>query len=177
MQDTFTNLSTDIDCLVVFVSSYGQPGSVLGADGGSRFTVTKMLDMVNEKEALAGKPLVFILQTCDITKHIAQADGVKNNDSKDTWTIPSTADNFVVQSLYPGRQGGDDRDEYSLFISTLCSELKGNANKCNDIRHIMTRVMARMKNKIEADNEPEARRSMMKLLPIQVSTLTKQLFL
>ena len=63
----FFAVPTDIDCLVVFVSSYGQPGRVLGADGGSQLTVAEMLDVVNENEALAGKPCVFILQVC--TEH------------------------------------------------------------------------------------------------------------
>ncbi|KAK2156456.1 hypothetical protein NP493_1971g00019 [Ridgeia piscesae] len=175
MRETFKHVPTDIDCLVVFVSSYGQPGRVLGADGGSQLTVAEMLDVVNENEALAGKPCVFILQTCDISSMIAQADGGNNN--KDTWTIPSTADNLVVQSLYPGENGLDKHPGHSSFITALCCEMEDNVDKSKDIRHIMTRVIARMKDEIEEEHIRETWPSLMKLLPIQVSMLTKQLFL
>ncbi|KAI0220548.1 hypothetical protein LSAT2_027945 [Lamellibrachia satsuma] len=176
MIDIFKNVSTDIDCLVVFISSYGGPGWILGADGGSKFSVAEMLDLVNKKTELAGKPRVFILQTCNMTTMIAQVDG-RNGPAKKV-TIPSTADNLVIQSLLPGGWVSDDQaastckeqEHHSLFVETICSELEGNVEKKNEIKRVMTQVVARMKKELDKEKVKELRQSTMKQLPVQVST-------
>ena len=76
-----------------------------------------------------------------------------------------------------GTNGLEKNGGHSSFITALCSEMDDNVDKSKDIRHLMTRVIARMKDEIEEENVPEAWRPLMKLLPIQVSMLTKQLFL
>ena len=76
-----------------------------------------------------------------------------------------------------GKNGLDKHPGHSSFITALCCEMEDNVDKSKDIRHIMTRVIARMKDEIEEEHIRETWPSLMKLLPIQVSMLTKQLFL
>ena len=69
------------------------------------------------------------------------------------------------------------KEHRSLFVETICSELEGDVEKKNEIKRVMTQVLARMKKELDKEKVKELRQSTMKQLPVQVSTLTKQLYL
>ncbi|XP_028410344.1 caspase-3-like [Dendronephthya gigantea] len=141
IEDLFKTISkTDFssyDAFVCFISSHGDPGEILGVDGGS-ITVKEIIRPINRCSSLEGKPKLFFIQSGrGYKKHtdISQAKRRVVADSLGfpsiTISIPIEADILVAYSSLNGYELYRKASEGSWFITALTQVLSNHARDMN----------------------------------------------
>lgn len=119
-----------VECLVCFILSHGQEGSVYGVEGRT-VTYRELMEPFSgfNCSSLAEKPKLFFIQACQGTKeqravHI-QADGslVQNDAVVAKDSIPSDADFLLGMATVASFISFRERTSGTWFIQSLCKNL------------------------------------------------------
>ncbi|XP_076848741.1 caspase 20, apoptosis-related cysteine peptidase isoform X2 [Brachyhypopomus gauderio] len=185
------------DCFICCILSHGSEEGVNGIDGDTvvfediyrPFTATSCPTLVN-------KPKVFFIQACRGKKIQGlvqiQADNLEveeeeekeeeeeeadfESDAVRFICIPDDGDFFVAQSTVKGFFSLRNPRSGSVFIQSLCKQLKAHCPKCEDIQSILLCVneeVSRNLRKVTINSKVVTTTQM----PVQKMTLRKKLVL
>ncbi|XP_057709266.1 caspase-3 isoform X2 [Corythoichthys intestinalis] len=140
---------SQMDCLVCFVLSHGEEGSVYGVDG---LTVKfeELMEPLNGVgcSSLAGKPKLFFIQACqgsNVQKPVyLQIDGTGDSnlthDSARIISIASDSDFLLAVSSIPSYVSHRHTKKGTWYIQFLCQNLITMLPRKSDLLEILTKV-------------------------------------
>ncbi|CAL8322508.1 unnamed protein product [Arctogadus glacialis] len=140
------------DAFVCCVLSHGEENTISGVDF-EPLAISDITSAFNGEHcpALLGKPKVFFIQACQghsLQPGLAVDDGLYQMPIKeDSPNHPIEADFLVSKATVGKWQAIRDPKHGSLFIQSLCDELRNGCNRGEDILEILVRVNADVSKK------------------------------